>query len=236
LSQAATQENWSDPDQINIALDRVGNQSDHRNTLAGLIRDQRSAVSACHGCHTAPTEAEPRPEVRAFAPLERAQWGNTVRQSEDEVFAGVHGLQFSIIGLLVISIACAFVIVYVMTHQVIEPVRALTPATRQIARGDLDSPMTARGSDELGALAQSFDTMRARLQNSIAEIQSWNRTLDARVQERTAALERAMQENARLYAELQKKEQNRGELLRRVITAQEDERMRIARELHDETS
>ncbi len=43
-------------------------------------------------------------------------------------------------------------------------------------------------------------------------------------------------ENARLYQELQVKEQMRTDLLRRIISAQEDERHRVARELHDVTS
>ncbi len=41
-------------------------------------------------------------------------------------------------------------------------------------------------------------------------------------------------ENARLLEELRRKEAVRGQLLRKVITAQEEERVRIARELHDE--
>ncbi|MBI3915273.1 MAG: HAMP domain-containing protein [Chloroflexi bacterium] len=215
---------------------RIGGESDHRSSLSGMIRDHRPSVSACHDCHTPVVEGEPLAEVLAFAPLGRAQWGIAVRQSEEEVFAPTRVLQSRIFGLVGVILIGALVLVYFTTRSVIIPVQALTTATRRIADGDLDSPIQTQGRDEIGVLARSLDEMRVRLKNSTEEIQAWNRKLDARVQERTAAYEAAAKDNARLYAELQKKEQLRGELLHRVISAQEDERKRIARELHDETS
>ncbi len=216
--------------------DRVGMQSDHQASLATMIQERRVRVSQCHDCHT-PSDAYSLPtrQVMAFAPLEHAQWGVMVRQSEDEVFASIRQLQMRIFGLMIIMLAGALALVYLTTQSVIIPVQALTAATRRIAAGDLDTPLKIQGQDEIGTLAQSFDAMRERLQASISEIQMWNRELDARVRERTEAIEQAKEKISQLYTELQHKEQLRGELVRRVFSAQEEERKRISRELHDET-
>ncbi len=215
--------------------ERVGQQSDHGDTLATMIREGRQTVSACHDCHDASITAWPIREVLAFVPLERAQWGVTIHQSEDEVFASIRQLQVRIFVLMVTMLAGALVLVYLTTRSVIVPVQALTTATRRIAAGDWDTALEAHGQDEIGTLTRSFDTMRVQLSHSMTEIQRWNRELDARVRERTAVCEQSREEIARLLAELQQKEQLRIELLHRVYSAQEEERKRISRELHDET-
>ncbi len=215
--------------------ERVGQESDHGYSLVGMIRDHRQSVSACHDCHTSPAQIVPRNEVLAFAPLDRAQWGVAVHQSEDEVFADIRLLQIRIFGLMGLAILGALVLVYLTTRSVLAPIQVLTAATRRIAAGDLGTPIGTHGQDEIEELTQSFDAMRSRLDSSMAEIQALNRQLDARVQERTRELEQALAENARLYAELARKEHLRGELLHRLISAQEEERKRISRELHDET-
>ncbi len=173
--------------------DRVGQSSDHNTTLAKGIQSQQTFVSRCHNCHS-PITQEPYPQVLAFAPLQRAPWGVTVRQDEDEVVAAARDLQWRIFALGAVALAGALILVYLTTRSVILPVQALTAATRRIADGDLDTPMEARGQDEIGALARSFDTMRSKLKQSMTEIQAWNRELDARVQERTAALSAAQRE------------------------------------------
>lgn len=215
---------------------RVNQQSDHEESLMSMIRDHRQTVSACHDCHTPIAEGVPQAEVLAFAPLDRALWGVTIHQSEAEVFAPTRLLQSRIFALMTVMLTGALTLVYLATRSVIVPVQELTVATRRIAEGDLDSPIEASAQGEVGVLARAFDEMRVRLKQSTEEIQALNRDLDARVQERTTQYEAAARENARLYAELQRKEQMKGELLHRIISAQEDERKRIARELHDETS
>ncbi len=215
--------------------ERVGQDSDHGQSLMGMIRDHRQAVSACHDCHISTEQVSPVAEVLAFAPLDRVPWGVAIRQSEAEVFATPRLLQVRVFALMLISIAGALVLVYATTHNVISPLRGLTAATRRIAGGDLTTPILVYGQDEIAELAHSFDAMRARLSTSIAETQALNRALDARVKERTAELEKALEENAQLYAQVEHKDKMHRELLYRTISAQEEERKRISRELHDET-
>ncbi|MBM3128889.1 MAG: HAMP domain-containing protein [Chloroflexi bacterium] len=220
---------------VSTRRERIGIQSDHEATLAAMIRDHRTAVSTCHDCHSASAPTIPRREVLAFAPLERAQWGVAVRQSEDEVFASIHQLQIRIFALMAIMLAGALMLVYLTTRSIITPVQALTAATQRIAASDLDTPLESQGEDEIGALARSFDAMRVRLKQSITEIETWNSELDARVQERTAECQQAAAEIRELYEAVRQKERARRELLNRVFSAQEEERKRISRELHDET-
>lgn len=205
---------------------RTLHQSDHRGVLGNLIQQQKTTQGTCHSCHS-DDQPEPREtEIMAFFPLSRfpvsAPWGVVVRQSEREALASVRSLQqrFFFIGLSLLGIG--ILLTWGMAQSIVKPIRVLTQAARRIASGNLSDSIPPLGRDEIGTLAQSFDAMREELRKSLDKIQKWNEELEKMVQERTQ--------------ELEESQAKRGELLHKLISAHEEERKRIARELHDETS
>ncbi|MEN8148665.1 MAG: ATP-binding protein [Planctomycetota bacterium] len=71
---------------------------------------------------------------------------------------------------------------------VLGPLGRLSRATGRVAEGHLDERVGLKGRDEVGRLGAAFDRMTATLQASREEIEELNRTLEAKVEEKSRAL------------------------------------------------
>ncbi|GAB3486442.1 two-component system sensor histidine kinase MtrB [Nocardiopsis coralliicola] len=63
------------------------------------------------------------------------------------------------------------VIAYLVTRQVVSPVRAAAGSAERLAEGDLNERMEVRGADDLARLAVSFNEMAGNLQEKIQELE-----------------------------------------------------------------
>lgn len=151
--------------------------SDHPQRFAQLIEQRKPAMGACHTCHEAGDRVGRH--VLAFVPLSKASWGVLVRQSEDEALASTRDLQRGLFASGTVLMALFLGIAWVITHDVVTRVRGLKLASQQMARGDLATPVTPAGRDEIGALAEAFDDMRTKLKESYDEVEQRSRELSS---------------------------------------------------------
>ena len=72
------------------------------------------------------------------------------------------------------------------------PIASLIAATKEVSEMNLERPIEIpHSSEDLGKLAVSFDTMRERLRQALAELNGLTQTLESKVKERTDQLNAA---------------------------------------------
>ena len=125
---------------------------------------------------------------------------------------------FTIIAFIGLSLAILF------TRILIRPLQDLVRAMRRVKAGDLAVQVPVWAHDEIGEVQEEFNLMVNNLRES-------NAALVQQQQE----LEKLNRENSQLLNELNSKNSRLEQLLHHAISAQEAERKRLARELHDET-
>jgi two-component system sensor histidine kinase MtrB len=80
--------------------------------------------------------------------------------------------------LLLVGVAAVFLlaaIAWLVTRWVVIPVRLAAHGALRLSTGNLDERMQVRGSDDLAALATSFNQMAASLQDKMAELEDLSR-------------------------------------------------------------
>jgi GAF domain-containing protein/HAMP domain-containing protein len=92
--------------------------------------------------------------------------------------------------LLIVLLVFAVSVSLGLGNVIAAPIQRLTQAASQVSAGDLTVQASATTSDEIGTLAQAFNTMTSRLRESLEE-------LEKRVEERTVELSLANERNER---------------------------------------
>ncbi len=106
----------------------------------------------------------------AFVSLRSVPWGFALGGSDAELSADAARWEGATVVLGSLSLLVALFLVWVTTRSVARPILALAAASRQIAAGDLATPVPPGGDGEIRVLAQAFDHMRENLRSALSDL------------------------------------------------------------------
>ncbi len=244
LRNAMLESNFSE---VQMILDAIGDTGEFR--VLYLLDNEGRVIFAPHGegvgnrldndhpscqpCHKLPPEARPGSVLvtddeeqrvfRSMYPIKNAPECTACHDPEiptigllltDIPVAPIEGvlaadLRENIIWWVSAILITVVVVNLAMSKIVINRLQRLAQALAGFGQDQLSLRLPADDPDEIGQLSEAFNQMSQRIEDEVAE----NRAL-----------------SAHLYTQ----SEQRGELLKYLISAQEDERKRVARELHDD--
>ncbi len=121
------------------------------------------------------------PVLSAYRYLPMLKWGLVAKQDSNEAFAPINKLKSQVIVLVIISTAGVIVAVFLIASSITSPIKRLVQGAKSIAGGDLTQRIEIKGKDEIGVLANEFNLMATKLEESYSG-------LEQKINERTAKL------------------------------------------------
>ena len=112
-------------------------------------------------------------------------WSVLVEQPLSEAYAPLYDSILKTLALLLVGLCFSVVTSLFLARKIIRPIRSLHAGAAQIGAGALNHRIKVRTGDELEMLADQFNAMAARLQESYANLEQ---RVEARTQELTGAL------------------------------------------------
>ena len=130
--------------------------------------------------------------LAASAPIAFLGWSVLVEQPAAEAFAPLHRSLAGTLAILIVGLCMAVAASFLLARKIARPIQALHAGAARIGAGALDHRIEVRTGDELELLADEFNRMAARLQESYA-------TLEQNVEARTRQLSEALKQLKALW-------------------------------------
>ncbi len=115
--------------------------------------------------------------VAAYRPIALTGWGLVVKQDVAETLASVERLRTTLFIGLVLVLGGGALVTFPLIYAFTRPLRLLEQATRRVSRGDLTARVPSESKDEIGRLAESFNTMVHHLRLAHDDLARKNREL-----------------------------------------------------------
>ncbi|HLY63113.1 MAG TPA: ATP-binding protein [Terriglobia bacterium] len=162
------------PDRARIFADAQG----HR--VLGSIRPIENDITcSTAGCHAHPPGRRILGVIDTDLSLDTVDAQLAQDQAQLVYFTG---------GAVVLVSLVSVAFIWLVVHK---PIQELTTGIQQVAQGDLSHSIAVHSRDELGVLADSFNRMTGELSDAHLQLTGLNKTLEARVAQKTQELNRA---------------------------------------------
>ena len=116
--------------------------------------------------------------LAAYRYITEMKWGFIVKEDYKDVFAAADELKVRVMVVFGMTLLFLFVLIYLVSTRIAEPIVSLNELSKRIAGGDFSVSLPVKRRDEVGSLASSFNDMASSLVEYRRQVDEKNKELE----------------------------------------------------------